>query len=268
MDIESFFQSHPIFRYEEFVEWRGASNKHEIHNIRMLLQHHTKSGRIASIRRGLYVVIPFGESLEDLLIDPYLIAAKITNDSVLAYHTALELHGVAYSVFEQFTFTTKKKIKPFQYQQHWYQPVATPNALKKQPSAIETTMIDRQGLAIEITNIERTFVDVIDRADLSGGWEEVSRSLTNIAVLTIEKVVDYCLLLNNRRLAAKVGFFLQQRQGAFAVDDNLLAPLLALKPLTPQYLSQQKPNKLIKQWNLIVPLTILNQSWEDIDHAI
>ena len=54
-----------------------------------------------NIRRGIYAVVSPGESPNDLRVDPYLLTAKITLDSLLSYHTALELYGVAYSIFNR-----------------------------------------------------------------------------------------------------------------------------------------------------------------------
>ncbi len=89
---------------------------------------------------------------------------------MLAYHTALELHGVAYSAFGQLTYVTSQKNKVFEFQGGWFQAVTSPLALGVQ-------VINRQGLDIQVTGLARTFVDVLDRVELSGGWEEVCRSI-------------------------------------------------------------------------------------------
>ena len=128
-----------------------------------------------------------------------------------------------------------------------------------------TEIINRQGLDIKITNISRTFVDVLDRIDLSGGLEEVCRSIENIVILNIDMVIKYCLMLENARLAAKVGFFLERRKGVFAVTDKQLKALLAVKPCSPQYLSINLRNdcQYVKKWNLMIPKQLLNKTWEE-----
>lgn len=40
---------------------------------------------------------------ESYAVDPYLVAGKMTADSTLAYHTALEFHGKAHSMHPGFT---------------------------------------------------------------------------------------------------------------------------------------------------------------------
>ena len=271
MEIEAFFHTHPVFRYEEFARWKAEQGTNNPHAVRKALLYHTKAGRLLNVRRGVYAVVPPDGTPEQVSVDPYLLASKASNDSVLAYHTALELHGMNYSVFEQFTFITSQKIKPFGFRGQWFQSVAFPIALKKSGKSdfgIEKT--DRQGMVIQITNLARTFVDVLDRVELSGGWEEVVRSISNMAALDVNAVIQYCLMLNNRILAAKVGFFLEQRQDAFAVSDEVLKPLIEKKPLTPQSLvsPDREGGHLVKKWNLILPLPVLKKSWEEPDHDV
>src|SRR5690606_27695531 len=125
-----------------------------LHTVRKSLLYHVKAGHLLHVRRGIYAVVPLNEKPDEVSIDPYLLAAKVANDSVLAYHTALELHGVAYTVFEQFTFLTSQKIKPFNFQGQWFQPVILPADFKKrnrQNFGIEK--LDRQGMTIQVTNL-------------------------------------------------------------------------------------------------------------------
>lgn len=266
MSIELFFYQHPVFRREEFAAWKASQGTLDPHAVTMGLQYHCQNGRIMRLRQELYAVVPPDQTPETFLVDSYLIAGKAASDSVLAYHTALELHALAYSVFYQFTFVTRQKVKPFILNQQGYRAVAVPAPLRQQKNenfSVET--INRQGVDIRVTSVARTFVDVVDRPELSGGWEEVCRAINSITVLNIEEVILYCLKLKNARLAAKVGFFLERRKGAFAVPDKQLQPLIAAKPKTAEYLSKRNVKKgtLIKKWNLIVPDDVLNESWEE-----
>lgn len=131
MSIEAFFHTHPVFRYEEFARLKAELGTYNLQAARKALLYYTKAGRLLNIRRGVYAVVSPNVTPDQVLIDPYLFASKASNNSVLAYHTALELHGVAYSLFEQFTFLTSQKIKPFEFRSQWFQSVALPVALKK-----------------------------------------------------------------------------------------------------------------------------------------
>ncbi len=67
------------------------------------------------MRRGLYAVVAPGNTPETCPVDPYLVAAKSADDAVLAYHTALEVHGKAHSVFEQYFFQSNTPLRPMTF---------------------------------------------------------------------------------------------------------------------------------------------------------
>ena len=266
MKIEQFFYEHPVFRHEEFAAWKTRKGEIKSVSVNSALRYYVKVGQIKPIRRKLYGVIPANQAPDTVMIDPYLIASKATDDALLGYHTALELMGLAYSSFGQFTYITAQKSKPFEFQGQWFQSVATPIALRnKQKASVSIDHIDRQGLSIAVSSPARTFVDALDRIELSGGWEEVCRSIQQFAALNIDEVIAYCLLLDNTRLNATVGYFLSQRKGAFAVSEKQLKPLLNAVPKIPQYASKKTNRKfqLVKPWNILLPVSVIEQSWRE-----
>lgn len=118
----------------------------------------------------------------------------------------------------------------------------------------------------QLTNLERTFVDVLDRPDLTGGWEEIWRSLESIEFFDVDQVVGYVLLLENATTAAKVGFFLEQHKESLMVEDSHLDPLRKLRPRNPHYFvrGKRKDCRWVKDWNLMIPTEILNRSWGEV----
>ena len=88
-----FLERHAVFTVDELdchLTSRGSSNTNTRNS---LLAYHRRQGRIVRVRRGLYATVPRGMDPASMTVDPYLVAAKITEDAVLAYHTALEFHG-------------------------------------------------------------------------------------------------------------------------------------------------------------------------------
>jgi len=65
--------------------------------------------------------------------------------------------------------------------------------------------MDRHGQDVHVTSRERTFVDVLDRPDLGGGWEEVWRSLESLRLLVLDEVLTYLSFLDNATTAAPGG---------------------------------------------------------------
>jgi hypothetical protein len=85
-----------------------------------------------------------------------------------------------------------------------------------------------------------SFVDVLDRPDLTGSWEEIWRSLESVEFFDLDQDVEYVLLLENATTTAKVGFFLEQHKETLMVDDAHLNPLRSLRPRQPHYFVRGK----------------------------
>lgn len=266
MKVKQFFETHPIFRYEEFGAFMSSQGTCRPESWRQQLNYHQKAGHLIHIRKFLYAVKPNFQQ-EDW-IDPYLIASKATDDAILAYHTALELQGVAYTSFNEFTFLTNRQRQAFNYEAQRFRAVSQPKILiteAKTEYGIES--IKRSGMVIKLTSLERSIVDVLDRSDLGGGWEEIWRSLDNVAKLNVDKIIEYALLLKNSTTLAKVGFFLEQRPAYLAVDKDHIEKLLPYLSKQPHYMNRNERSggKYIEKWKLIVPISIINRTWEEPD---
>ncbi len=267
MKISDFLFQHKVFRLEELDQYLSGDGKNNHHTRNNLLRYYQSKGRLISVRRGLYLVVPPGSSLNEVSFDAYLLAAKMTPDAVLGYHTALEFFGKANSVFFVCHYLSGYRSQPLQFRSNTFTAVTVPRVLHvKGKELFGITTRERDGVQIRVTNFERTLVDVLDRPELSGSWEEKWRSLENIEFFDIDQVVEYVQLLDNATTAAKVGFFLQQHKEQLMVDDKYLNKLKALCPKSPHYLDGHsgKENRLIKEWNLIVPEQILRKTWEEI----
>lgn len=264
MRIKDFFESHPVFRYEEFAEFMASNGSHRQQSWKQQLSYHKKVGHLILIRKFLYAVKPFGT--QDIWIDPYLIASKATDDAIIAYHASLELHGSAYTTFNELAYLTSHRVLPFSYESQYYRAINQPTALiKANQTNYGIDLIKRNGILIKVTNLERTIVDILDRPDLGGGWEEIWRSLDNITQFDPAKIVNYALLLKNATTVAKVGYFLEQRPKHYVVEKKYIDMLLPHIPKGPHYMDRTRYKKgtYLDKWRLVVPLEIINRTWEE-----
>lgn len=267
MEILSFFSQNPVFTHDQFVAFLDAQGTTNPNTQRELLAYHIKKQHIIRIRRGLFgnVPISFWGSAKDYLIDPFLIAGRISEDAVLAYHTALDFYGVSYSVYHRFTFMSQQKIRPFTYHSNFIC-LPFPQILCRQNKMhFEVITADRQGLDIKVTSLERTIVDALDRPNYAGGWEEIWQSASHISILNLNKIIEYAFLLDNATTTAKLGFFLEQHKELFSVDTHTLNTLQEKVPNSIHYLerSKRESGKLIKRWNLVVPQSLIEHIWEE-----
>lgn len=267
MKMDEFLSLHAVFTMEEldrFLYARGSGNPN---TRRSLLTYYRKKGRIIPIRRGLYAAVPMGGDPASSPVDPYLVAAKLTPDAVLAYHSALEFHGKAYSVHTRLHYVSTSKSMPLTFQGHEFIRAPVPPALKaKGEEMFGVIRRNRSGVNLRVTGLERILVDVLDRPELSGSWEEIWRSLESIEFFDLDQVIDYVLLLENATTAAKVGFFLDQHKEVLMIEDVQLEPLRRLRPRQTHYFVRGKRNdcRWIGDWNLMIPVEILNRSWEEV----
>ena len=265
MSLQDFFAAHPVFTTDELVDYRRDNGSHSRWTRKALLAHHRKQGHLVLVHRGLYAVVPPGSDPKTCPVDPYLLAAKMADDAVLAYHTALELHGKAYSVFEELFFLSRKPPRTKTFRSQSFRGILFPKALReKGKEEQQVRVVDRSGIDIKVTSLERTLVDVLDRPDLGGGWEEIWRCLESIEYFDLDLVVEYVRLLNNATTAAKVGYYLEQHTESLMVEERHLQPLRELRPKQPHYLQRGRSGKLVKAWNLVVPISLAERAWEEI----
>ena len=264
---EAFFRRHPVFTGEELAVHLESRGKMRKRGREALLAYHTKTGRVVRVRRGLYAVIPPGSSADSYPIDPFLIASKLTKDAVLSHHSALEFHGRAYSVWKHLVYSSSRPVRQLTFRSNVFQGIKFPEALLRSGTERFGVLIkERAGLPLSVTSLERTLVDVLNRSDLSGGVEEIWRSLESVEFFDIDKIVEYALLLANATTVAKTGFFLEQHRQSLTVEEYHLKALRNRRPRQPHYLdrSKRKNGYLVKNWNLVIPRDILERSWGEI----
>jgi predicted transcriptional regulator of viral defense system len=265
MKHEEFFRKHPVFTGDELARQLSSHDELGGRAQETLLAYHQKAGHIVRVRRGLYAVIPAGAYAHAFPVDPFLIASKLTVDAVLSHHTALEFHGRAYSVQEHFTYSASRPLRPLTFRSHVFRGTKFSRALLRAGKVhAGVSIAERAGMELRVASLERTLVDVLDRPDLSGGWDEIWRSLESVEFFDLDKVLEYTLLLGNATTGAKVGFFLEQHRQQLMVEDRHLKVLHDLRPRQPHYLDRGKraSGRLVSKWNLVVPRDILERGWE------
>lgn len=255
-----FIASNPVFTYEQFAASRApaASNPK---TVQALLAYQVAKGYVSRIRRGLYASIPTGSSPDSFVPDPYLIAGLMAPDGVLAYHTALEFHGLAQSAFRRMTIVATTAARRVRFKDFEFVVVRPRSSLvRAKLLALGVNRIELGKSEVRVTSVERTVVDALDRIGLCGGTDEVLRSLDSIRTLYAPQVAAYVAALANRTVAARVGWFLDARREELGIDGESIDRIRELIPRQPVYLdsSDLGPRRLVRRWNLICPDEILS----------
>jgi predicted transcriptional regulator of viral defense system len=252
MKPAEFLHTHLLFRREEFTRELGHSGARAPATLTKHLQTWRREGKLYPVRRGVYLRLGPGQKPAEVSVDPLALASRLAPDAALAYHTALEVLGHAQSSFERLFFVTWSKTRPLRFQDREYVPVRprAPLFRAKEPFLVR---VERAGLEVRATSLERTVVDVLDRPDLAGGMEEVWRSLDSVEALDFAPLARYTNLVERPLLAARLGFLLETHARRWLVPPRLLATLEAKRPRGPVYLDRRLPGRLVRRWNLVVP---------------
>jgi predicted transcriptional regulator of viral defense system len=262
-----YIASHSVFRLEDFAAAHQAGRRIKPGSSLAAVKQHVRAGNLLRVRRGLYAVVPRGQTPDSVVVDPYVLASNLAPDAVVAYHGALQLHGKAHSLAHRVPYLTTTRARPLVFRGAEFVPVPLPPPLRALPDlgggVVEKP---RDGATVRVTTLERTLVDALDAPRHGGGWEEIWRSLESVEFFDLDAVIDYAFKLESAVTVAKVGFYLEQHREELMVEDRHLDRLGERAPRRPMYLERGKrePGKLLSRWNLVVPPRILQRSWAEV----
>lgn len=266
MRTMDYFATHPVFTHAEFAAAHVEAGRSP-HTCDNTLAHHLRAGRLVRVRRGLYATVPPGIDPERAMVDPYLVATKLTDDAVVAYHAALQFHGRAYSMWRRFHYLTSARARPLFFRGLEFIPVRARPAHRSLPDlgggVIE---LPYEGGIVRVATLERTLVDVLDAVDKSGGWEEVWRSLEMVEFFNLNVVIDLALKTGSALTVARVGWYLEQHRDELMVEERHLEALRTHAPAQPRYFHPRRARggRFNPDWNLVVPEDVLARAWGEV----
>jgi predicted transcriptional regulator of viral defense system len=261
----SFLSEHPVFTRAEFAAAFG--HPASAANVTSLLRHHLRAGNIKRVSREVFAAVPAHLAADRMVIDRFAAASKLRADGVLGFHSALELHGIAYSEFNEVQLISAGRTEVVELPFGACRFVTPPKALVEAGKAdYLTTTMDRQGVAVRVTAVERTLVDVLHRPELAGGAEEVLKSLDLVRYLDPGKVANYVELLDNRSIASVSGWWLEKRRDALGVTGEVLARLRARLPRSKHYAlgAQSGHAVLVEPWRVLLPPRAVDAAFEGV----
>lgn len=215
------------------------------------IQRYSRMGLLRHVRRNLHCMNDIVSG--NPLADKYEIASHVSESSYVAYHTALEFHGLAHQTFYACYVMSKSRFKNFEFDGCDYQwcsdtiggvGVSTPIGNEK----------------VRVTDIERTIVDCIDRIDRAGGIEELLHCIESVILLNEEKLTKYLELYGKAFLYQKTGYLLERIKEQAHLSEAFIEMCRqkghnAVKLLT----NDQDSDTYIKRWNLYVPYSITSK---------
>lgn len=229
-----------------------------------LLANLARRGVLTRFGRGKYVVLSADIVYhhKGYATDPLSILDQLFEDEpyYAAYNTALYIHGLSHQI-------------PFQTQ------VATirqKRSLKVGNSLIRFVKISPSELFgyeerryldsfVNVSDIEKTIIDCIERPDLCGGISEVTRSIAEtLNKLDADKFLSYISKIENEATIQRLGFILDKSRSEKYKVDPMLLKGSRMRKFRHRHLldfTQPKKGKLSKKWKIIENVDCM--SWKN-----
>lgn len=259
---------HPVFRAEDLDAalgirdaWGRALRSRAVCQL-------VRRGVLTRISKWAYGVTAElrGGHLRGRMIDDLAAAAVRDNrDAVIAYRSALALHGVlprrpedeiivvsasGWERAERYGVVRIRRMDP---------PRTVVQAGQSQ-MGVEWKRLGRSR--VPVTGPERTFVDALCRPQHTGSWEEIVRGLAALVSryqMDWELLVAYAEVLGERTAAARVGWVLDRGGPWNGVPEEILARLEGLGPAGPRYWASAREQRRAlggrysRRWRVVVP---------------
>ncbi len=252
MNPAEFLHGHRVFTREEMAAALGVPGQRSPATLDSHLVRWGGSGRVRRLRKGLYVRVDSTDEANSPPVDPYSLAGRVAPDAVLAFHTALELHGYAQSSYQRLYFCTWTRVRELRHAGTSYVPVRPRAGYAAAPlDGVETR--GRPDGDVRVTTRERTLLDVLDRPELGGGVEEILRSVAALEVLDLRELERLLQHILRPVLIARLGYLLEAARERWLVPESLLERLEKRRPRGPVSFDRSRPGSLVPRWNLVVP---------------
>lgn len=223
-----------------------------------MLARHVRAGEIKHVAGDVFGTVPEGDGDPNKYPVPhFLVPAKLRPGAVLAYRSALYLHGMAYSittcVTHAFVPAGAGEITADGQFYEFYEP-APGLVLGGERPADGIEVITFMDVDVRLTTVERTLADLFARPAMGG--DTLIESLDFADDIDGAAVVRHMRALNNPAAAGAMGFWLESRRDRYSVADAALRDLRALAPRSPVYALGGRPQCACLpagSWNVIVP---------------
>lgn len=236
--------SQAIFRTEDII-----GNFSGERSMQIRLKNLINDGRVAKIKNGLYATV--NPITGDIFANRFEIASALFDNACVAYHSALEFHGLGNQVYsEVYVFSDVRNI-PFEYGGLAYK-----FFLPKTGNGVDHL---ERNAPITVTNLERTVADCLDRIDLAGGLEELVTAIGGITYLNEELLVAYLKEYNKKILYKKAGFLLSLLKSELFSQRffDLCKSNLSYK-IDDVSENKKLQRRTDREWGIIYPATLVN----------
>ena len=251
----SFFSEHPVFDRDEYAAAVGRPAGDPV--VGAMLGHHLQAGDVKRVTRDVFASVPRHADAENWPVDPFLAAAWLRKRGcIVAYYSALDLHGCAHSVTFGLQVIAPGRPELVKTRDFFCRFVRPPPGFAP-PDGV--TAVPYMGLTVPATTLARTIADLFHRPAFACGAGELFDSLFLVDRVNVPELVRHMSTLGNAAAAGALGFWLDRNRQRLEVRDTELEHLHALAPKRPRYALGAHPGtgKLVRDWNVILPSVVV-----------
>lgn len=246
MDYLPEIQQKRIFSKRDAIELTGDARRAE-----SVLLSYQKKGYIRKIRRDLYCMVNLANGLPDA--DRFEVACAIQPEACVAYHSALEYHGLAHQFWYDVQVAVPKSFTAFEFADSTFLPV-----INKCTAGIEEPRFQR---GVRVTNRERTVIDCILRMDLAGGAEEFLHCMEGLSPLRADELSVVLQAYHSPVAYQKAGCVLDLLRLPIDCPEKVLSLCEGSASKAVNFLTNREDSRVYQcKWKLYVPecLTVNN----------
>lgn len=220
-----------------------------------------KRNILARIKSGKYLILQAGAENTQLKNWPVIARELVLpHPYFISHYSAMRLHGMTTHPFFEVCLTvphrfTDKKVSDFKYhfiyckQEHFW--------------GSETRWVTRQE-KVQVSDLERTILDGLDRPDLCGGILEVVRGIwTKKADINSQKLMKYAKKFRTKAAVKRLGLILE----TVKIEEDFSGELFEMLEDSQDYIlldpASSKEGKHLKRWHVI-----LNSNLEELKEGV
>jgi len=214
-----------------------------------LLASMLRNGTLCRIKPNLYAVTDMATGL--CAANKYEIASSISDTACVAYHSAMEYHGLGHQLFNEMSVISTSTFRTFEFEGITY--------IRHQPKIMEGVTVPVMNTKIKVTDLERTVIDCIDRIKYAGGLEELLNNFTSIAYIDETKLKTYLDAYGKASLYQKAGLLLSMYKKQWQLSAGFFRYCKAHVGKSTRYLTDAADNSAYNsEWRLCVPENMSN----------
>ena len=207
-----------IFTLQDIITKLGNSYE----NAKLIANRLVKKKWLIQLARGKYLIVPLEAGVRSEYTEhEFVIVSHLADPCYIGYWNALNFHGFTEQVpIAVYVATTKRlRDRTILNTRYRFVTLSKRKFFGFQPEAISNTRVN-------ISDKGKTLADCLNHPEYCGGITEIAKALWNAKdEVSMEKLIDYSIIMGNSAILKRLGFLLELLHVDFS--ENLIESMRA-----------------------------------------